>query len=641
MVGRRVLLVVLCMVFLVPVSALGQEAVTMEIDFGVDGYVQPGLPIEATATVTAEVLFTGFIEMRRGNAATRVPVEVPSGSNKQYNIVVPPSEEGAPNRIRLLDRSFNEVVRVDLNAKVAGSTVLVGVVDAPVAAAGLGRTRTEIDAIPVEVIELEEIERGPAPLGYLVWGRAAPIPERVETWLRAGGRLIVDRFAWPSINLDARPLGGIGDLDWLAVGQGEVMVFDDLDRAPEEWARNIRPTQVAMAQQHGIAVDDKILRQGANALPGRQLAAWWVGLAVLIYGLIVAPVNFFVLRAIGKKELAWITVPLLSLIAVAAFWIVGRSRVGGSQLGHASLVVAGLDGRVTTSSSVIVAAGRAIDHNLGFNDATTIYSVGPPEWVGAGPVEPVVLTGEGAHIGFSELGAVSIRVDRPTGPALPIFRSEGNGTLIIENATPYVLSGYGPLSAFEQQFREPLAPGASASFRTDAPIQGFGCFDCFFEVDGLIGAALSVAGHNALYASTETMALEIELDGRRRTITGPGIFVIPLDAAGTGGTWGRAIAAPRGTFEGMPNTIVAEWVTVGFEVPLRTSIAVDRPLGGNFRISAWHWEQGRFQRIEEGSLDASFVAVNGEVVLKLEADTTTGSEPFVTSQSVRLTWDQA
>src|SRR2546427_4641820 len=53
-------------------------------------------------------------------------------------------------------------------------------------------------------------------------------------------------------------------------------------------------------------------------LPSLGLPAWWlIGTVVLVYVLLVGPVNYFVLRALNRRALAWITVPALALVGSA------------------------------------------------------------------------------------------------------------------------------------------------------------------------------------------------------------------------------------------------------------------------------------------------------------------------------------
>jgi hypothetical protein len=58
------------------------------------------------------------------------------------------------------------------------------------------------------------------------------------------------------------------------------------------------------------------LFQVLNNVPALNLPAWWlIGSLVLTYVLLVGPINYLVLRAMNRRALAWITVPVISIVA--------------------------------------------------------------------------------------------------------------------------------------------------------------------------------------------------------------------------------------------------------------------------------------------------------------------------------------
>jgi len=58
------------------------------------------------------------------------------------------------------------------------------------------------------------------------------------------------------------------------------------------------------------------LTQALYSAPALDLPAWWiVGALVLGYVLLVGPINYVVLRAINRRALAWVTVPVISIAA--------------------------------------------------------------------------------------------------------------------------------------------------------------------------------------------------------------------------------------------------------------------------------------------------------------------------------------
>ena len=72
--------------------------------------------------------------------------------------------------------------------------------------------------------------------------------------------------------------------------------------------------------------------QVANVLrdiPGLSLPpTWLLGLVLLAFVIAIGPVNYLVLRAVDRRELAWVTIPLLTIIFAGAIYGVGAATKG-------------------------------------------------------------------------------------------------------------------------------------------------------------------------------------------------------------------------------------------------------------------------------------------------------------------------
>ena len=67
---------------------------------------------------------------------------------------------------------------------------------------------------------------------------------------------------------------------------------------------------------NSVATRGGSLSQSLGNMPALDLPAWWlIGALVLTYVLLVGPVNYFVLRRLKRRALAWVTVPTIALIA--------------------------------------------------------------------------------------------------------------------------------------------------------------------------------------------------------------------------------------------------------------------------------------------------------------------------------------
>ncbi len=74
------------------------------------------------------------------------------------------------------------------------------------------------------------------------------------------------------------------------------------------------------------------------------------------YLVAVVPMNLWILERLGKRDWAWLTIPVVSLVALTGFWMGGRQRLDSTSLRHATVVVA--PPWQTTSSWPLVVGSR-------------------------------------------------------------------------------------------------------------------------------------------------------------------------------------------------------------------------------------------------------------------------------------------
>ena len=71
--------------------------------------------------------------------------------------------------------------------------------------------------------------------------------------------------------------------------------------------------------------------QALGDVPPLDLPAWWlIGSLVAIYVLLIGPINYFVLRRVGHRALAWITVPTIAIVASGGAYGAGLLTKGTS-----------------------------------------------------------------------------------------------------------------------------------------------------------------------------------------------------------------------------------------------------------------------------------------------------------------------
>ena len=91
------------------------------------------------------------------------------------------------------------------------------------------------------------------------------------------------------------------------------------------------PAPMGSGTQQSIASRSSALTQVLGNLPGLDLPSLQLtGVLVLIYVLLVGPVNYLVLGAMRRRALAWVTVPLIALLAAGGAYGAGIFTKGRS-----------------------------------------------------------------------------------------------------------------------------------------------------------------------------------------------------------------------------------------------------------------------------------------------------------------------
>ena len=112
-------------------------------------------------------------------------------------------------------------------------------------------------------------------------------------------------------------------------------------------------------------------------LPSLDLPAWWlIGSLVLLYVLLVGPINYFVLRAINRRALAWITVPTIALLAAGGAYGAATLTKGRSvQANEVSIihVASGSDRAYQEAYTGILTPTRG-DYEVGVGGGVSLVS---------------------------------------------------------------------------------------------------------------------------------------------------------------------------------------------------------------------------------------------------------------------------
>jgi len=231
------------------------------------------------------------------------------------------------------------------------------------------------------------------------------------------------------------------------------------------------PTQMGFGSQPSIASKSSALTPVLGNLPGLDLPSLQLtGALVLIYVLLVGPVNYLVLGAIRRRALAWVTVPLIALLAAGGSYGAGLFTKGRS---------------VQTNQIAIVHVQPGSDHAY----QETYTGVIPPsrgDYQATAGGERLLISPIATNNGYAYAGSVRINVASNevtlagmTAFALGGFATEGvttapkltahvalvNGQLTgtIENHTNLTFTDGVLIAGDSYQTIGALKPGASAA----------------------------------------------------------------------------------------------------------------------------------------------------------------------------------
>ncbi len=676
-------------------AAAEDATYTVDVSVGLQGYAHPDEPVPVVVDITSEELIVGRLDVAAGGETQRTAVEIPANSAKQY--VVYGSAPGdrrnvTVSLIRVVDGEDEVLDRTSERLVLPSGELLVGLLGRDELTTTLRSSASSplgTEVVPLS-IDAASLARGGGPLAYLVVDTAAfsdldeATIDAIGAWVRRGGRLI----------------GATAALDRIsAVGGGDV-----LDRTPAEITRYSEGELIAVAEPGGLDVDEwsALLRDTpplglvrtdpgfrpatgslvAAATAGREAsvpALPWLLIGIALFIVLVGPANFLLLRRIGKPEWAWATVPVLSVVFVAGFWIIGRTSLQDFTVTSATVVID--DGTsASAATALVVQVEQAGNHELelppGWKPGATASGVG----VEAGTAK---IDDDGRTVyewELNDLGVGAAEAEWAADPVSVDLAIAVDGRQIEVTATNrtdhdfwawgIVVDGVATASA------EPLAVGAADAVGvrtfggnnyTYEPVISSAVQRRLFYVDGFDSADFGVVA--GLAGQAERQLPSIKRDGifffgfADGTLTSVTVDGVAGEAEGTSLLMKQTeldAAALAGLGEVQPDVLSvtgassvenygdgrlwaygAEEVVFGYVVPYGVTGPLQvEPRGSQFReVAVYDWVAGEFVDVEWGDDLSAYRSGGGEVVVRARPDTSGFFDEGILLTRYAITWE--
>lgn len=655
--------------------------VSLVVEGGLDGWVDPHWPIKLEARIETDILLVGELQVVQGQELVRLEVEVPAGGARAYEVVVAPPVDQRVILLRVIPDGGHEeapVASAFFRPRVAAKEILVGLVGLPRLEQVLGAVRSAVSGEPITPVGMDHasdrLENGELhQLSYLVMDQPRPLAAGTVSWLKGGGRLVTTTAALEMMGLEAVRWGDFPGVDaeigWYGVGEGEVLALDALSgHPPGLWAALLRPAQLSGSQQLPLIEGPMSLTQAALSVESQTPGYPWLPLVVVAYAVVVGPINLWILRRRRKLEWAWFTIPALGLVGVVAFSIVGAGGVNRTFWSHGTVQVSGPDPQARTG--MVAATSRARTIEISFSPEWDVY----PENLSdiAGDSAQPTITHSGVYeYDLPSLGWLSVNAFRRAEP-VKVGVSFGDQGVEMTNASSNPVVMWGVHAYPKVAVRGALQPGATGSIGWQEVLNSSSWWqfhDAFWGMGAqetvenlgehwpiVIGSLVNVAKDSGMvdvpsfaFAVTEQPLSDVVVDGRPQEVPGLklDLFPIPADRMGeTGWAHARPVwldeAFRAGGFEGAP--VFAELWILSYRLPSGLSGPPRVMLGGldpdfvgfDHRApappdgeegegaegwEAWDWKTGEFVPVDiDGELNAErIVAPSGEVLLRVSS----------------------
>ena len=339
--------------------------------------------------------------------------------------------------------------------------------------------------------------------------------------------------------------GGEILLSMRSVGAGRVVLIgsdfatDDFRGwagAPRLWSR-LLPTNAALEQFFGgdfpIRQEmDNAMSSALGTLPALDVPPAELLLVVIVaYILLIGPVSYFVLRRVDRRELAWVTAPLLVVLFSACSYGIGRTMKGGDVLVNEIAVIrtTAEGGSATVDTFAGIVSPDRSTYDLTVEADALIGQLQRQDGLARQTGDVEIDQGEPAHLRGLAIPVFGFEAVRATGiveheAALTVAWSSRDGQVVgtVTNTSEVAIDDVAYISSIGGERIGDLAPGASAEFNLPGQnfngssaadqVYGFGGFDTGDEEQRLVNMRREVI--NALVGYTSFGPVSVDV-GRR------------------------------------------------------------------------------------------------------------------------------
>lgn len=627
--------------------AAAQSTIEIEAATGIDGWIESLRPFDLEITITSDVLFDGTIQASMGSVVVATSGQVPAGTTKVFSLTMPPPNSNGAVRIDLLDRDENRIETARVTPRYPTDEVLVGV-EVGAANAGLDRLRTPIVDRPIVVLEVGETQT----LGVLDYYLTTSLGDREVEFADAGGVVITEQTPNEGVQVSE------GTSSRYRVGDGEIIVVQSIDEVGTyeslllARARQVGPLEFWQSPDQGLS--EAATSAGDGGVPELP----WLLAAIIGYATLIGPVNFLILHRLRRRDLAWVTIPAISLLCLGVFWLLGGQRLEDAGLTHATVIIGGDD--PIERNSVVLAVGREGTYTVGFDDVEIVYPAtlgnrfdefGRPLPTASAQVVGSEIEFDLQQLGFAGANAIS------SGDAdlLDVDWGGADDTSVqVTNSGAFSYWAWGVYDAGRITVSDDvLEPGVTLAldlgngpnddffepefgfFLGDAVINQLGLFDdrAWRVISPLGNAAqftLANRPERFVFGFSETYQPAVTLNGRSTTSEGNTLVLVPSERAdgSTGSLTGTLLGIGSGFIEPSGpgfDFISSDEMFLGYRLPdgVRsahlsfTNRFGEDPLGQQ----AWDWSEAALVDINIGDVIGDrFIDPGGNVVLRIGAN---------------------